>query len=139
MIVIDEYLAVDVGRGEWPDGLPDDETLGLPVTAHYRLLQRLHDPGSGQLSAILGRLSRAGREAIRHPHPEVFQVLDPRPFLDEAASISARYRLGGLLVPEVLAAGLTFGRHLWFGNPANVGRRMAEVAADLRIAIHIAP
>ncbi len=90
MIVIDEYLAVDVVRGDWPVRLPDDDLLALPATAHYRLLQRVHDPRTGQLSSMLGRMSRAGREAIRHPHPEVLQVIDPRPLLDEAAFIGAR-------------------------------------------------
>lgn len=139
MIVIDEYLAVDALVGEWPDGVSEDETLGLPATCHYRLLQRIHQPGPGQLSAILARLGPQDRDSIRYPHPEVFQVLDPRPLLDEAASISARYHLGGLLVPEILAAGLAHGRQLWFGNPANIGLRMAEVAADLHIAIHTTP
>jgi hypothetical protein len=138
MLVIDEYLAVDVVRGDWPDELPDDDVLGLPVTCHYRLLQRIHDPGNGQLSTILGRLSPQDREAIRRPHAEIVQVLDPRPILDQAASISARYHAGGFLVPEILAAGLTYGRQLWFGTPANVGRRMADIAADLGISIHIA-
>ena len=32
--------------------LPDDE-LGLPASRHWRLLQRVHDPGSGQLSRLL--------------------------------------------------------------------------------------
>lgn len=138
MIVIDEYLAVDALLGLWPDAVSEDEALGLPATCHYRLLQRLHDPGAGQLSAILGRLGPQDRDAVRFPHPEVFQVLDPRPLLDEAASISARYRIGGLLVPEILAAGLTYGHQLWFGTPANIGRRMAEAANDLHIAIHTA-
>ncbi len=30
MIVIDEYLAVDVLRGNWPDGLPDDDQQHVP-------------------------------------------------------------------------------------------------------------
>jgi hypothetical protein len=34
VIVVDEYLAVDILRGHWPEGLPDDE-LGLPATHHY--------------------------------------------------------------------------------------------------------
>src|SRR5262249_15823087 len=97
-----------------PVGLPDDDVLALPSSAHCRLLQRVHDPGTGQLSLMLGRVSPSGREAIRHPHPEVLQVLDPRPLLDEAASIGARYRTGGLRMTETLAAGLAHGRRLWF-------------------------
>jgi hypothetical protein len=137
VIVIDEYLAVDVVRGEWPDGLPDNDDLVIPSTCHYRLLQRIHNPGRGQLSALLAGLSAAGRETIRHPHPEVLQVLDPRPLLDEAALIGAHYRTGGLLVTETLSAGFTHRRELYFGTEANVGRRMKEIASDLGIAIHV--
>jgi hypothetical protein len=138
VLVIDEYLAVDVTLGDWPDGLPDDETLGLPASRHFRLLQRIHRPGSGQLTATLERLSPAGRQAMRYPHPEVLQVLDPRPLLDEAASIGARYRTGGLLIVETLAAGLAYGHQLWFGAERNIGDRLAEIAADLGIAVRLA-
>ena len=134
--MIDEYLAVDVLRGDWPLGLPDDE-LALPASRHFRLLQRIHNPAGGQLSAILDRLSPAGRDSVRHPHPEVLQVLDPRPLLDEAAAIGARFHTGGLLVTETLAAGLAYGQ-LWFGTEANVGRRLAEIAGELAITVHLA-
>jgi hypothetical protein len=133
VLVVDEYLAVDVVRGAWPEGLPDDEVLGLTASRHYRLLQRIHDPGSGQLSTILATLSEAGRETVRNPHPEVLHVLDPRPLLDEAAAIGT----GGMLVTETLAAGLAYGRALYFGTEANVGLRLAEIAADLGIAVHV--
>lgn len=138
MLVIDEYLAVDVVLGDWPAGLPDDDTLVLPASRHFRLLQRIHQPGSGQLTATLERLSPAGRQAMRYPHPEVLQVLDPRPLLDEAASIGARYRTGGLLIVETLAAGLAFGHQLWFGTDRNIGGRLTEIAADLGVALHLA-
>jgi hypothetical protein len=137
LIVIDEYLAVDVVRGAWPDELPDDDSVVIPSTSYYRLLQRIHNPRSGQLSAVLARLSPADREAIRHPHPEILQVLDPRPLLDDGAAIGARYHTGGLLVTETLAAGFAHGRQLWFGTAANIGRRMADIAADLGVAIHV--
>jgi hypothetical protein len=39
----------------------------------------------------------------------VLQVLDPRPLLDKAASIAARYGGTGLLIAESLAAGLAYG------------------------------
>lgn len=136
MIVIDEYLAVDVLRGDWPEGLPDDQ-LGLPVTHHYRLLQRVHQPGTGRLSSLLAGLSDAGREAIRRPPLDIVEVLDPRPLLDQAAQIAARYRTGGLLFTETLAAGLVPGRQLFFGTPDNVGDRLAAVAADLGIEITV--
>ena len=134
MIVIDEYLAVRVVGGDWPEGLPDDEELGLPASRHWRLLQRVHAPGDGQLSQILAQLSDAGRDGIRHPHPEVLSVLDPRPLLDDDAAMAARYG-GGLLIAETLAAGLVHGRRLFFGTPANVGRHLASAAEDLGIVV----
>lgn len=137
MIVIDEYLAVDVLRGNWPEGLPDDDQLGLPATHHYRLLQRVHQPGIGRLTRILTGLSDAGREAIRRPHPEILEVLDSRPLLDQAAQIAARYRTGGLLVTETLAAGLAHRRALYFGTADNIGDRFAAIASDLGITITV--
>lgn len=136
--MIDEYLAVDVMLGDWPAGLPDDDAIALPAARHFRLLQRIHQPGTGQLTGILHRLPDTDRQAIRHPHPEVLQVLDPRPLLDEAAAIGARYRTGGLLLVETLAAGLVYGDQLWFGTERNIGDRLATIAADLGIAVHLA-
>ncbi len=118
MIVIDEYLAVRALGGSWPAGLPDDE-LALPASRHWRLLQRVHTPAGGQLSRLLAALPGGDLGVVRFPHPEVLSVLDPRPLLDEAASIAARYGGTGLLVAESLAAGLAYGRQLWFGNEAN--------------------
>jgi hypothetical protein len=136
VLVIDEFLAVRVLGGNWPHGLPDDD-LGLPASRHWRLLHRVHAPSGGQLSRILAELSPAGRDSVRYPHPEVLQVLDPRPLLDEAASLAARYHAGGLLVAETLAAGLAYGGTLWFGTERNVGRRLVEIADDLAIAVHL--
>lgn len=136
MIVIDEYLAVDVLRGHWPEELPDD-LPGLPATHHYRLLQRVHQPGTGRLSRILAGLSDGGQDAIRRPHPDIIEVIDSRPLLDQAAQIAARYRVGGLLFTETLAAGLIYGQQLFFGAEDNVGGRFADVAADLGITITV--
>ena len=74
---------------------------------------------------------------IRHPHPEVLAVLDPRPLLDDAAAISAQYGRAGLLVAESLAAGLAYRRELWFGRESNVGVRLQHVADDLGITINV--
>ena len=43
MIVVDEYLAIRSLVGDLPQDLPDD-FLGMPASAHWRLLQRLHAP-----------------------------------------------------------------------------------------------
>ena len=131
MIVVDEYLAVRVMGGSWPSGLPDTEDVLLPTSRHWRLLQRVHAPGDGQLSRLLATLSPADRDTIRFPHPEVLQVADPRPFLDKAAEIAARFGGTGWLTAETLAAGLTYGRALWFGTERNVGRLLATAADDL--------
>lgn len=137
MIVVDEYLAMLVVAGRWPEGLPDDEDLVLPASRHWRLLQRIHAPGRGQLSRSLAELSQAGRDGIRHPHPEVLLIADPRPLLDDAAQIAARYG-GGWLVNETLATGLHHGRALWFGNGRNVGRVLRTAADELGIAVNVA-
>ena len=137
MLVIDEYLAVRILGGDWPAGLPDDD-MGLPATRHWRLLQRVHAPGDGQLSQLLAALPGGDLGVVRYPHPELLQILDPRPLLDEAAAIAARYGAGGLLIAETLAAGLAYGHQLWFGTDRNVGRRLAEIAHDLGITIEVA-
>lgn len=136
MVVIDEYLAVRVLCARWPAGLPDDE-LALTASRHWRLLQALHGGRGGQLSQALAQLTPAGRDSVRHPHPEVLQVLDPRPLLDEAAIVAARFGGTGLLTAESLVAGLAHGRQLWFGARANVGRLTERAAGELGMEVHV--
>ena len=136
MIVLDEYLAVDVLRARWPAGLPDDE-VALGASRHWRLLQALHGGRGGQLSQLFAGAPDDVISAVRWPHPEVLQVLDPRPLLDEAARIAARYGGTGLLVAESLAAGLAYGRQLWFGREANVGSLLARAAGELGVVVHV--
>ena len=138
MIVVDEYLAIRSIFGDVPDSLPDD-ALAITASTHWRILQRLHLPGGGQLSQVMTGLSEAGRGALRRPAPETLEVIDPRPLLDQAAEISAAYGGAGLLVAERITAGLVHGRALWFGTERNVGARTREIANDLGIAITIAP
>lgn len=134
--MIDEYLAVAVLGGAWPAGLPDED-LALPATRHWRLPQRVHAPGTGQLSQLLAALPGGDLTVVRYPHPEVLQVLDPRPMLDTAASIASRYRAGGLLIAETLAAGLAHGHQLWFGLERNVGRSLAAIAGEFDITVNV--
>lgn len=137
MIVVDEYLAIRSLLGLLPDALPD-EPLAITTSAHWRLLQRVHAPSGGQLSQALAALPASDREALRFPHREVLEVLDPRLRLDEAAQIAARYGNTGWLISETVTAGLTYGRQLWFGSDRNIGIRLREIADDLGIAIHLA-
>jgi len=117
VILIDEYLAIRVLGGAWPDGLPDDD-LGLTASRHWRLLQRIHAPAGGQLSRRLEALPIEDLGVVRHPHPEVLQILDSRPLLDDAARLAARYG-GGLLIAESLAAALAHGPP---AGPSKCGR-----------------
>ncbi len=136
MIVIDEYLGMRVlGGRRWPEGLPTTEDLALPASRHWRLLQRIHAPAAGQLSSILTALRPADLDTIRFPHPEVLQVLDPRPLLDEAAQLAARHR-GGWLIAETLAAGGHHGPALWFGTARTVGSLLARAADALGLPVH---
>jgi hypothetical protein len=75
--------------------------------------------------------------AVRWPHPKVLQVLDPRPLLDEAAVLAARFGGTGLLTAEPMAAGLAHGRQLWFGAQANVGRLLERAAGELDIELNV--
>lgn len=136
MLIIDEYIAVRVVVGDWPTEMPDDE-VALPMMGHWRLLQALHHPRGGQLTRILAAISDPARTALRWPHPEVLQVLDPRPLLDRAAALAARYG-GGLRNAEILAAGIANRAELWFGTPANVGPTITDGAAGLGLAVHVA-
>jgi len=108
VIVVDEYLAVRVLRAQWPTGLPDDD-LALTASRHWRLLQALHGARGGQLSQLFAGAPADVVSAVRWPHPEVLQVLDPRPLLDEAAVLAARFGGTGLLTAETMAAGLAHG------------------------------
>jgi hypothetical protein len=133
VIVIDEYLAVQVLRGRWPGGLPDDE-FGLPASRHWRLLQALHGRRGGQLSQLLSPLGEIDRAALRWPHPEVLAVLDTRPLLDEAARITARFG-GGWIIGETIAAGLAHGRRLYYGSAANIGRPERDASTHLSVEL----
>ncbi len=137
MIVVDEYLAVRSLVGDLPADLPDD-FLGVPISAHWRLLQRIHAPGNGQLSQLLALLPENDREALRSPHPHVVEILDPRPYLDEAAQISARFGGTGWLVAEAITAALHHGRELWYRNERNIGARTRIIAAELGVRILVA-
>lgn len=38
---------------------------------------------------------------------------------------------------ESLAAGLAYGRELYFGTEQNIGHLLARAAGELRIAVHV--
>ena len=135
MIVVDEYLAVRVLRGDAPRQLPDEDLL-LPTCRHWRLLQALHGQRGGRLTRLLAALPDADRTALRFPYPDVLEVLDPRPLLDEAATLAARFGGTGWLIAETLVAGRHSGG-LWFGEERNVGRLLERAAEELSIELHV--
>lgn len=69
MIVVDEYLAMDALAGRLAEAIPDGD-LGLPSYRHWRLLQRVHHPGTGQLSRRLASLQAEDLSVLRFPHPQ---------------------------------------------------------------------
>jgi len=75
-------------------------------------------------------LSTTDRDTIRFPIRGACGRRSPA-LLDEAARLAARYGGTGWLIAETLAAGLTYGRALWFGTERNVGRLLARAADDL--------
>lgn len=137
MIIIDEYLSMRVVNGRWPEEMPDGE-LGLPMMAHWRLIQAMHQPRGGQLTQALAELSDSARSSLRRPHPEVLQVLDPRPLLDDAGRLVALYG-GSLRNGEILAAGIANHADLWFGRADNVGPAITSGATELGLAVHVVP
>lgn len=137
MIVVDEYLAMWSLLGVLSPDVPE-ERMAFPLSAHWGLLQRLHAPAGGRLSQVLSLLPDVDRETLRAPDPAVLEVLDPRPRLDEAARLAARYGNTGWHVAETVVAGLAHGHQLWFGDERNIGIRLREIAADLGAAIHVA-
>ena len=120
MIVVDEYLAVWSLLGVLSPDVPNDR-MALPLSAHWRLLQRLHAPAGGQLSRVLAMLPDADRETLRAPDPTFLEVPNPRPCLDEAAQLAARYGNTGWHIAETIVAGLAHGRQLWLGAERNIG------------------
>lgn len=101
------------------------------------LRQALQGGRGGQLSQLFAGAPPDVVTAIRWPHPEVLQVLDPRSLLDDAAVLAARFGATGLLIAEMMAAGLAYGRQLWFGIPANVGRLLERATGELGIELHV--
>ena len=136
MIVVDEYLALRVLVAPPPPWLGNDE-LGLPTSRHWRILQAMHHPRGGQLSRLLAGLEDEDRQALRHPSSELMTVIDPRPLLDDAAVISARFSGTGWLTAETLAAGVAHGRRLFFATEHNVGLLLARAAAELGVAVEV--
>jgi hypothetical protein len=99
VIVVDEYLAVRSLLGDLPDEVPD-EPLALTASAHWRLLQRVHAPG--WRLALTSPVCPHTGWSRRHPPAgsALLEVLDPRPLLDEAAQIAARYGNTGSSSPR---------------------------------------
>ena len=90
---------------------------------------------------IFRRITRQRPAHRRRPPRRVAEPLNivrhPRPLLDQAAQLAARYGGTGLLTAETLAAGMAHGE-LYFGLAVNVGRLLERAAGEIGIAIHLA-
>lgn len=99
MRVIDEYVALRVLAGDWPDEIPHD-VLGLTYTRHWRLLSAMATPTLGRISRGLAALS--GEDRRRRWQPP---------------SVSSR--TSTLAIPRTLSArcGSTLKPSAWRSSP----------------------
>jgi hypothetical protein len=134
--IVDEYTVVRVLIGDWPTEVPRD-LLGLTYTRHWRLLSALAVPTRGRISRQLESLSREGREAIRRPHPELVEVLDPRPTSVLAAELLRTVGPTSVLIAETLAAAIHHRSEVFFGDPQNAGGAMAQHAETLGVTVTV--
>ena len=126
VIVVDEYLAIRSLLGVLPEG----PSRRAAVRSRP---QRTGGCCSGctlrPAVSSRRRSPRCRRRIARHCGSRIvrcIEVLDPRPRLDEAAQIAARFGKTGWLIAETVTAGLTYGRQLWFGSERNVGIRLSR-------------
>jgi hypothetical protein len=137
MRIVDEYMALRVLRGDWPPEVPE-ALLGLTYTRHWRLLSAMSAPTDGRISQQLAGLSPEGREAVRRPHPDLIEVLDPRVTSLLAADLLETTGPTSMLIVETLAAAVHYRSAIYFGDERNAAGQMAEHAQRLGVEITIA-
>ncbi|MDE0605465.1 MAG: hypothetical protein OXI18_13780 [bacterium] len=124
MIICDEYLALAALRKSSPLQ-NSQEQIAITPAAWTRALRSRHNIDNpqqvveGQLSDIIGRLSPDGRAKLATPDPRVLTILDPRPFLDTTARLSAVYRMS-YMAAEMAAASIFHQAPLLFAVEGNV-------------------
>ena len=136
MRIVDEYVALRVLAGDWPDEIPQD-VLGLTYARHWRLLSALAVPTVGRISRGLAALSGDDRERLRRPHPDLLEVLDPRATSLLAADLLETIGPTSMLIAETLAAAIRFQSELYFGDPQNAVGPMRKHARTLGVGIVI--
>ena len=134
MRIVDEYVALRALVGDWPVEIPAD-LLGLTYTRHWRLLSAMAVPAAGRISRRLSALGTEDREAIRRPHPDLVEVLDPRATSVLAADLLATIGPTSILIAETLAATIHFESDLYFGDPQNAAGSIGEHAQVLGLNI----
>lgn len=124
MIICDEYLALAALRKS-PPVQTSQERIAITPAAWARALRSRHNIDNpqqvvgGQLSHIIRRLSPADRAQLSRPDPRLLAILDPRPFLDNTARLSAVYRLS-YMAAEMAAASIYHQAPLLFAVEGNV-------------------
>ena len=94
-------------------------------------------PAAGRISRGLAALRNEDREAIRRPHPDLLEVLDPRGTSLLAADLLETTGPTSMLIAETLAAAIHFRSELYFGDPQNAIGPISEHARDLGVDIII--
>lgn len=133
MQIVDEYVALRVLTGDWPSEMPED-LLG-PYTRHWRLLSATALPSGGRISRQLGALTDNGREAVRRPHPDLVEVLDPRTVAPLAADLLQTIGPTSMLIAETLAAAIHHRSPAFFGDPQNATGAIADHAHTLGVEL----
>lgn len=134
MRIVDEYVALRALVGDWPAEIPAD-LLGLTYTRHWRLLSAMSASTGGRISRRLSALGTEDLEAIRRPHPDLLEVLDPRATSVLAADLLATIGPTSMLIAETLAAAIHFESDLYFGDPQNAVGPIGEYARVLGVNI----
>jgi hypothetical protein len=134
--IVDEYVALRALVGDWPAEIPRD-LLGLTYARHWRLLSALAVPGRGRISRRLSALSNDDREAIRRPHPDLVEVLDPRATSVLAADLLQSIGPTSVLIAETLAAAIHHRSEISVGDPQNAAGTMAQHADRLGVTLTI--
>ncbi|WP_420638794.1 hypothetical protein [Candidatus Poriferisocius sp.] len=105
MQIVDDRLALKALQG-WRSPAWDFETPSISWLAHARLLRALL--GSSTTGSLSREAFEGALEAALNPPSDVLQVLDPRPYTADAASLSISHSIP-LLPAGMLATAIRHG------------------------------
>ena len=145
MILVDEFLAIQVVSGQPPEMLGEGP-VALTYGRAYRLTRALTESGPGRLRVrgrftrlvdVLGQRDRQVlHEWLARPDPAVLSVVDPRPLIRTAAALQNTYALS-LLQAETLAAAADHEWPVRFGDPDSATAAVHRAALELRLDLAV--